>query len=94
MANKKQHKVSARALEAAKYIGIFTTVNQEELSVEEVFEIYRYRWQIEIAFKRLKSLSGFGHLPKYDEQSCRAWIYGKLLIGLLAEKMAQTPFFP
>lgn len=93
-AMRKQRKTSPNVLEAAKYIGIFTTVSKDDLSVEDVFRLYRYRWQIEIAFKRLKSLSGFGHLPKYDAQSCRAWIYGKLLIGLLAEKMAQAPFFP
>lgn len=94
IASRKGKKVSARALEAARYVGIFATVDSCVLTVENIFEIYRYRWQIELAFKRLKTLTGFGHLPKSDQASCRAWIYGKLFIGLLAERMSQAPFFP
>lgn len=81
-------------LEAAKYVAIFTTVPEAEMSLGEVFALYRFRWQIEMSFKRLKSLTGFGHLPKYDGRSCRAWLYGKLLLGLLAESMVRVPFSP
>ena len=28
-----------------------------------------------------------GHLPKYDERSCRAWLYGKLFVALLTQKL-------
>jgi IS4 transposase len=45
------------------------------------------RWQIELAFKRLKSLAQLGHLPKHDNRSSRAWLYGKLLVVLLAQKL-------
>ena len=37
-------------------------------------------------FKRFKSLTGLGHLPKRDSDSDRAWPYGKLLTALLVEK--------
>ena len=47
-------------------------------------------WQIELVFKRLKSLLRLGHLPKYDERSSRAWLYGKLLIVLLTQKLIRT----
>ncbi len=40
-------------------------------------------------FKRLKSLAGLGHLPKHDEVSARAWLYGKLFTGLLVEKLIE-----
>jgi len=30
---------------------------------------------------------GLGHLPKYDDRSSRAWLYGKLLIALLTQKL-------
>jgi IS4 transposase len=53
-------------------------------------ETYRMRWQIELVFKRLKSLLRLGHLPKYDERSSRAWLYGKLLIALLTQKLIRT----
>jgi hypothetical protein len=54
-----------------------------------VLEWYRSRWQIELVFKRLKSLAGLGHLHKYDAASARAWLYGKLLIALLCQKLAR-----
>ena len=34
-------------------------------------------------FKRFKSLAQLGHLPKYDDDSAKAWLYGKLLVALL-----------
>ena len=51
-----------------------------------VLRWYRLRWQLELVFKRFKSLAGLGHLPKRDPTSARAWLYGKLLVALLAEK--------
>ncbi len=35
----------------------------------------------------MKSIMGLGHLPKRDAESCRAWLYGKLLTSLLVERM-------
>lgn len=93
-APKKGRSVEPETLQAASYVGLFTTLPEGTFTPAELFEIYRFRWQIELAFKRLKSLSDFGHLPKHDPASCRAWIYGKLLVGLLAEKMARSDFFP
>jgi len=94
-ARKKGSAVRERTLQAAAYVGLFCTVREPDLpAAGELFEIYRFRWQVELAFKRLKSLTGFGHLPKRDPVSCRAWLYGKLLVGLLVDKMAQADFFP
>jgi hypothetical protein len=47
------------------------------------------RRQIELLFKRLKSILAMGHLPKYDDQSSRAWLYGKLLVALLTQKLVR-----
>ena len=71
-------------LEFAKYVVVFTT--RSIGSAEEILQLYRMRWQIELAFKRLKSLAQLGHLPKHDGQSSRAWLYAKLLVVLLAQK--------
>jgi IS4 transposase len=54
-----------------------------------VLEYYRFRWQIELLFKQLKSILAMGHLPKYDDQSSRAWLYGKLLVALLTQKLVR-----
>ena len=79
-----------KAIEAAKYSCVFTTVDQSLLSSVDVMELYRARWQVELAFKRLKSLLNFGHLPKHDDESSRAWLFGKLLVGLLAESIVEA----
>lgn len=86
-ASKKQTKTDPVTWEYAKYVVVFTT----ELAVpaETILEWYRARWQIELSFKRLKSLAQMGHLPKYDAQSSRAWLYGKLFVALLTEKLVR-----
>lgn len=79
--------LNADTLEYARWIIVLTTVPEEVLSEGLILEWYRVRWQVELAFKRLKSLADLGHLPKYDPASSRAWLYGKLLVALLTERM-------
>jgi len=93
-ASRKQKQADEEALKLAAFVLVFTTVGQDVLDPQEVLELYRVRWQIELRFKHLKSLLGLGCLPKYDEQSCRAWIQAKLLCGLLIERlMREAKFF-
>ncbi len=75
-------KVQPRTLEAANYVLIFTTL-EPGISAEQVMALYRLRWQIELEFKRLKSLIELGHLKKHDERAARSWLQGKLLVSLL-----------
>ena len=86
-AKRKQRSLSQQALAAADYVFIWTTAPPEALSAERALALYRVRWQIELAFKRMKSIMGLGHLPKWSETSARAWIHGKLLIALLVERL-------
>ena len=72
-------------LELAKYVIVFTTRSRG--STADVLRSYRMRWQIELVFKRLKSLAQLGHVPKHDDRSSRAWLYGKLLVTLLTQKL-------
>jgi hypothetical protein len=71
----------------AEFVIIFTTVPAMRLSAEEVLGLYRIRWQVELVFKRFKQLAGLGHLPKHDDASSRSWLYGKLFVSLLTEKI-------
>ncbi len=66
---------------------VWTSVPGEKLTATEIMELYRLRWQIELAFKRLMSRMGLGHLPKGSDASCRAWIHGRLFIALLTERL-------
>jgi hypothetical protein len=85
-----QHKIGAgtEARKYARHIVVFTTL-PAAVGAEVVLESYRRRWQIELTFKRLKSIIALGHLPKHNDQSSRAWLYGKLLVALLSQKLAR-----
>lgn len=78
--------VRPETLEAAGYVFVFTTLDAT-YSAKDVLELYRLRWQIELVFKRLKSLLHLGHLKKHDEQAARAWLQGKLLVACMIEKL-------
>jgi IS4 transposase len=53
-------------------------------------EAYRLRWHVELVFKRLKQIAQLGHLPKHDQESSQAWLYRKLLVALLTEKLVRA----
>lgn len=81
---------TAETREYACYILVFTTLPGRQATTRQVLECYRLRWQIELTFKRLKSIVHLGHVPKQDDQSSRAWLYGKLLVALLSQKLARV----
>lgn len=88
-ASKKQKKVSRESWEASQYFFVWTTLGDNFLA-PAVLELYRLRWQIELAFKRMKSIMGLGHLPKKDPASARAWLHGKIFASLLVERMVEA----
>ena len=88
-AAKKGTHVRPATLEYAKYILLFTTFPAEDFTPSDVLEWYRLRWQLELVFKRFKSLAQLGHLPKHDDDSAKAWLYGKLLVALLVEHLIE-----
>lgn len=81
-------KASSEMLEAAGYVMLFTTVPRERMSAMMCLQAYRLRWQIELQFKRWKSLCGFDRLPNYRDDTIVAWLYAKVLLGLLLDRMA------
>lgn len=86
-----KHQESIRSF--AHHVAVFTTFPSERFLASDVLESYRLGWQVELVLKRFNSLAQFGHLPKSDEESSKAWFYGKLLVALLTEKIirhAQT----
>jgi len=89
-AQKKQRTVAASVQKHACYVMVFTTLPRQRVKTSQVLEYYRLRWQIELTFKRLKSIAQLGHIPKQDDDSSRAWLYGKLFLTLLSEKLIRT----
>ncbi len=66
---------------------VFTTLPEELLAPGDVLELYRYRWQIELAFKRLKQLLKLGRLPHKDPRAAKTWILAKLVVALILETL-------
>jgi hypothetical protein len=83
--------VSAEVMEAAGYIVLFTTAPTSRLSPARCMDAYRLRWQIELQFKRWKSLCHFDRLPNYRDDTMQAWLTTKLLLGLLLERLGSAP---
>ena len=82
--SRRQCTLSEEAKLFNEYVVVVTNL-EDSISAEEVLDAYRLRWQVEIYFKRLKSILGFGELPKRREGSVIAWLNGKLMIALLIE---------
>jgi hypothetical protein len=95
-AQKQSAQALAETLEAAGYVFVFTTLPATTLPAGKALEFYRGRWQIELVFKRLKSILGLGHLRKNDPQAARSWLQGKLLVAFLLEALLRQgqSFFP
>ena len=85
MASKKQKTVDPRSLEAASYVVLITSLKSDSLSASQVLDLYRFRWQIEIAFKRMKGLLELDELPAKDHSLALTFIYSKLLAALLLD---------
>ena len=86
-------KVRPQTLEWAEYVLVLSSLSPQQLSTRQVLECYRGRWQIELVFKRLKSLLGLGDLAKYDPTSAQAWLQAKLLSALLLTRLEQMAGF-
>jgi hypothetical protein len=89
-------KVSALEFEAAQYVVVFTTVSASRMPAAMCLALYRLRWQVELAFKRWKSLCHFDHLPNYRDDTILSWLYAKLLLALIMHRIAAaaSPLFP
>ena len=88
-AQKKGHALKPETLEYAKYVIVFTNYPDDSFSDNDVLEWYRIRWQVELVFKRFKSIAQLGHLPKHSDDSSKAWLYGKLFVALLTNKLVE-----
>lgn len=81
---RKCRSLDPRTLESVGYIFVLTSL-PESFGADQVLELYRFRWQVELAFKRLKSILHLGQLPAKDPALARTILYSKLLAALLVE---------
>lgn len=75
----------------SKYVLVATSLD-DKVSTQKVLELYRMRWQIELVFKRLKSIFG-GEFCAKKKEAVEAWFYGKLLLATVCEILAKQSCF-
>lgn len=86
---KRGRKPYSKTFAAAGYLFLLTSLDRNEYPPERVLALYRLRWQVELAFKRLKSLLRLDRLPAKDRQLARSWLYAHVIAALLIDDMTQ-----
>ena len=86
-AQKGGHTLSKATLEAADWVILVTSLDNKEFATDDVLALYRLRWRIELAFKRLKSIVGLRAPPGVDERSAKPYLLAHLLMILLLEPL-------
>jgi DDE family transposase len=88
-ARKEQRRIQPQTLKAAEFVLLVTSLDEHAFAAADILALYRRRWQVELAFKRMKSLFGLDELPAKDPDLARTWLYAKLIANLLAEDMTR-----
>lgn len=87
-ASRSGKKMQAGTKIAAGYLFLLTSLPEETTPAERVVALYRSRWQVELGFKRLKTLGGLGDLPASDPELARTWLLAQLIGAVLTEDIA------
>jgi hypothetical protein len=88
-ASRKQTRLDDRSLVAAGFIILATSLSAEGFPAAEVLAGYRLRWQIELAFKRLKSLLHIDKIRTRTKAGTQCWLYAHLIVALLCDDLSQ-----
>jgi hypothetical protein len=89
-AKRRGHQISQKTLLAAEWIILVTSLAPDAFTTDDILQLYRLRWRIELGFKRLKSLIGLRGPPGTDERSARPYILAHLLVMLLLEPLVDA----
>ena len=89
-AGKSGRKLDARTTTVAGYLILATSLSAQAQPRERIIEMYRNRWQIELGFKRLKTLGGLDRLPAIDPALARTWLLAQLIVAVLTDELAAT----
>jgi hypothetical protein len=84
---KKHRLTNPRTLESAGFMAILTNLPATEATPEQILDLYRFRWQIEMMFKDLKSVLELDVLPAKDPGLARTYLYAKLLGTFLIDDL-------
>jgi len=79
--------ISRKTLAACDWVILVTSLDAQTFSTDDILDLYRLRWRIELGFKRLKSLVALRAPPGTDERSARPWLLAHILMILLLEPL-------
>jgi hypothetical protein len=82
-AKHKKSRLDERSLLATGFVMVVSNLPDLSWTAADILAVYRFRWQIELVFKRLKSLLCFDHLRAKDPQLAQVYLLTKVLIALL-----------
>jgi Transposase DDE domain len=89
------HVVDPSSLAAARHLYLMTSLTGPDWPPARLVQMYRTRWQIELAFKRLKSILHIDRLNTRDPALARSWILAHLIAAVMLEEVAGvTPDTP
>jgi hypothetical protein len=86
-AKKNGHTPDERTLFAAQFILVVTNLPLDQWSTQQVLELYRVRWQVELFFKRLKSILDLDQLRAKKAPLAQTYLLGKLLAACLLDAL-------
>lgn len=89
-AKKKGYTPSDEALQAAQWVMVVTSLTAPAFPAGDVLAMYRLRWRVELAFKRLKSVVGLKGPPNNDPRTAKVFILAHLLMILLLEPLVEA----
>jgi hypothetical protein len=87
-ASKHRDVLDPRSLLAGGFMVLVTSL-PDNIPAAEIYAAYRLRWQIELAFKRLKSLLHIDRLPTRTMAGSLSWLYAHLILLLLTDDIRQ-----
>jgi len=87
-ASKKGRTPDKRTMEAAGYVFLVTNLSASEWTTAQVLELYRLRWQVELIFKRLKSILDLDQLRAKGPALAQTYLLGKVLAALIMDVMS------
>jgi Transposase DDE domain len=87
-AGKAGHRIDPRTTVAAGYLMLITSLPAAQQPAERIVAMYRNRWQVELGFKRLKSIAGIDALPALDPELARTWLLAHLIAAVLTDEIA------
>lgn len=82
------------ALATAKFLVLLTTADAAKISTTQALTLYRMRWQIELKYKRAKSLCDLDELRCKTPEMVRVWLLAHLLAQALADRLLAESISP